>query len=60
METEKEPNEIEYEDRIEVNKKYWIGLNNPILSNKELWIIPEHSLYFECAKNVLQSFESVT
>jgi hypothetical protein len=55
-ETENEPEEIEYEDKIEVGKKYWIGLENPILTNKKLWMIPEHSFYFEHSKIILDLF----
>jgi len=56
--TDVEPAEIEHEDKIEVGKKYWIGLDNPILSNKEIWMIPEHSLYFEPTRNVLDLFQN--
>jgi hypothetical protein len=52
-----EPKEIDYEDNIEVNKKYWINLDNSILSNKELWMIPEHSKYFIHAKYILDNFD---
>lgn len=57
--TEKEPDEIEFEDKIEVGKKYWISLNNPILKNNKIWMIPEHSYYFEHSKNVLDLFCSL-
>ena len=57
--TEIEPEEIEYEDKIEVGKKYWVGLENQILTNKKLWMIPEHSFYFEYTKTVLDIFCSL-
>lgn len=50
------PDEIEPEDKIEVGKKYWINLENPILTNKKLWMIPEHSFYFEHTKHILDIF----
>ncbi len=58
-ETNEEPGELENEDKIEVGSKYWIGFDDPILSNKELWMIPEHSEYFACTKTILESFENM-
>lgn len=55
-ETVEKPKEIDCEDRIEIGNKYWIKLNSPILSNRELWMIPEHSYYFELASVAIESF----
>ncbi len=54
-----EPEEIENSDKIEVGGKYWVKLSNPILSNKELWMIPEHSTYFTHTNDVLKSFNNM-
>ena len=55
-----EPDEIDCEDKIEVGGKYWIELNNPILKNNELWMIPEHSLYFNHATCAIETFKSLS
>lgn len=55
--TTNEPEEIDWIDKIEVGKKHWIGMDNPILTNKELWMIPEHSTYFAHSLNVLEIFK---
>lgn len=55
-ETAEKPKEIDCGDKIEIENKYWIKLNSPILSNRELWMIPEHSYYFEHASAAIELF----
>jgi hypothetical protein len=54
-----EPSESEPSDMIEINSKRWINLDNPILSNKEIWLIPEHSVYFSQAIKILDRFDEL-
>ena len=55
--TEKEPDEINYTDTIEIGKKYWIGLDNHLILDNKLWMIQEHISYVRLAKNILSEFE---
>lgn len=53
------PSESEPSDMIEINSKRWVNLNSPILSNKEIWLVPEHSIYFSFAVSLLNRFDEL-
>lgn len=55
-----EPKESEPLDMIEVDSKRWVSLDSTILSNKEIWMIPEHSLYFSNTIKILNRFDELT
>ena len=44
---------------IEVGSKRWVNLDNSMFSNKEIWMIPEHSLYFSEAIKILDKFDNL-
>jgi ADP-ribose pyrophosphatase YjhB (NUDIX family) len=58
-ETKEEPKETTPSDSIEVNKKMWVRLDESGLSNREIWMIPEHSYYFSIAINSLNRFDDM-
>ena len=58
-ETDTEPKESNPIDMIEVGSKRWVNLDNPMFSNKEIWMILEHSLYFSEAIKILDEFDNL-
>lgn len=55
-----EPIESEPLDMIEINSKRWVNLESPILSNKEIWLVPEHSSYFSKTITILNEFDKLS
>jgi hypothetical protein len=55
-----EPFESEPSDTIEINSKRWVNLESPILSNKEIWLVPEHSSYFSKTIYILNMFDELS
>jgi len=58
--TDNVPVESEPIDNIEVNKKQWVRLDDPTLSNNQIYMIPEHSLYFSNCVKILNRFDSLS